>query len=204
MLMPSTNEKCAFEAILNFGESNSDTRGLYAAFPVQPLPNGMTYFKKPTCRPIDATQHYIDFLGNTSCSYHVSMNPRKGSTWFRTDISKPLWPYLQSIESDFRLGANFATSGSTVLLPNASVFASRTSPFSLAIQLNQMKQLKSRVDELYSIGNQDKTIFLHMTHSKKSITLSTLAKMTSPQTSQQLESVEFATSRFLNCKHNQG
>ncbi|CAI9761546.1 unnamed protein product [Fraxinus pennsylvanica] len=62
--------------------------------------------------------------------------------------------YLQSIESDFRLGANFATSGSTLLLPNASVFASRTSPFSLAIQLNQMKQLKSRVDELYSIGNQ--------------------------------------------------
>ncbi|OEL33340.1 GDSL esterase/lipase [Dichanthelium oligosanthes] len=48
-------------------------------------------------------------------------------------------PYLQSIGSDFRHGANFATLASTALLPNTSVFVTGISPFSLAIQLNQME-----------------------------------------------------------------
>lgn len=61
-----------------------------------------------------------------------------------------LSPYLQSIGSDFRHGANFATLASTVLLPNTSLFVSGISPFSLAIQLNQMKQFKVRVDEFHS------------------------------------------------------
>ncbi|KAL2468780.1 GDSL esterase/lipase [Forsythia ovata] len=135
MLMPSTNAKCAFEAIFNFGDSNSDTGGFYSAFPAQPLPNGMTYFKKPTGRPTDG-RLYIDFLAQA--------------------LGLPfLSPYLQPIESDYRHGANFATSGSTVLLPNTSVFVSRTSPFSLAIQLNQMKQFKSRVDELNLTGRNN-------------------------------------------------
>lgn len=62
-----------------------------------------------------------------------------------------LSPYLQSIGSDFRHGANFATLASTVLLPNTSLFVSGISPFSLAIQLNQMKQFKVNVDESHSL-----------------------------------------------------
>lgn len=62
-----------------------------------------------------------------------------------------LSPYLQSIGSDFRRGANFATLASTALLPNTSVFVTGISPFSLAIQLNQMKELRDRA--ISSDGN---------------------------------------------------
>lgn len=61
-------------------------------------------------------------------------------------------PYLKSIGSDFRHGANFATLASTVLLPQTSLFVSGLSPFALPIQLNQMKHFKAQVDELYSKG----------------------------------------------------
>jgi hypothetical protein len=64
-------------------------------------------------------------------------------------------PYLQSIGSDYRHGANYATLASTVLLPNTSLFVTGISPFSLAIQLNQMKEFKTKVDELH--GSSDKT-----------------------------------------------
>lgn len=71
-------------------------------------------------------------------------------------------PYLQSIGSDYRHGANYATLASTVLLPNTSLFVTGISPFSLAIQLNQMKQFKVLVDEHHFSG----TIFtsLHNSH----------------------------------------
>uniref|UniRef100_A0A8R7QZ85 GDSL esterase/lipase n=2 Tax=Triticum urartu TaxID=4572 RepID=A0A8R7QZ85_TRIUA len=55
-----------------------------------------------------------------------------------------LSPYLQSVGSDFRHGANFATLASTALPPNTSLFVTGISPFSLAIQLRQMKELSSR------------------------------------------------------------
>ncbi|QHO56859.1 GDSL esterase/lipase [Arachis hypogaea] len=60
-----------------------------------------------------------------------------------------LSPYLQSIGSNFRHGANYATLASTVLIPNTCLFVSGISPFSLAIQLNQMKQFKTRVLEFH-------------------------------------------------------
>jgi hypothetical protein len=56
-----------------------------------------------------------------------------------------LSPYLQSVGSDFRHGANFATLASTALLPNTSLFVTGISPFSLAIQLRQMKEFSHRV-----------------------------------------------------------
>ncbi|KAF9602058.1 hypothetical protein IFM89_024825 [Coptis chinensis] len=59
-----------------------------------------------------------------------------------------LSPYLLSIGSNYKHGANYATSASTVLFPNTSLFVSGTSPFSLGIQLNQMKAFKARVLEL--------------------------------------------------------
>ncbi|CAL5339933.1 unnamed protein product [Camellia sinensis] len=119
--------KCAFEAIFNFGDSNSDTGGFWAAFPAQSGPYGMTYFKKPAGRATDG-RLMIDFLAQA--------------------LGLPfLSPYLQSIGSDYRHGANFATSASTVLLPKSSLFVSGLSPFTLAIQLNQMKHFKVKVDE---------------------------------------------------------
>ncbi|XP_027160686.1 GDSL esterase/lipase At4g01130-like [Coffea eugenioides] len=123
----SAEAKCAFKAIFNFGDSNSDTGGFWAAFPAQSPPFGMTYFKRPVGRATDG-RLIIDFLAQA--------------------LGQPfLSPYLQSIGSDFRHGANFATLASTVLLPNTSLFVTGISPFSLAIQLNQMKQFKVEVEK---------------------------------------------------------
>ncbi|KAB1219548.1 hypothetical protein CJ030_MR3G012344 [Morella rubra] len=123
-----SHSKCKFEAIFNFGDSNSDTGGFWAAFPAQSGPFGMTYFKRPAGRASDG-RLIIDFLAQALRFPFLS-------------------PYLQSIGSDYRHGANYATSASTVLLPNTSLFVTGISPFSLAIQLNQMKEFKTRVDEL--------------------------------------------------------
>ncbi|CAN4111496.1 unnamed protein product [Withania somnifera] len=67
LFMVATTEckKCAFEAIFNFGDSNTDTGGFWAAFPAQAPPNGMTYFKKPVGRATDG-RVIVDFLGKTS------------------------------------------------------------------------------------------------------------------------------------------
>lgn len=54
--------RCEFQAIFNFGDSNSDTGGFWAAFPAQPAPFGMTYFKKPAGRASDG-RLIVDFLG---------------------------------------------------------------------------------------------------------------------------------------------
>ncbi|KAM0922391.1 hypothetical protein ACQ4PT_006193 [Festuca glaucescens] len=117
--------RCKFPAVFNFGDSNSDTGGFWAAFPAQPPPFGVTYFGKPAGRASDG-RLVIDFIAQV--------------------MGLPLLsPYLQSIGSDFRHGANFATLASTALLPNTSVFVTGISPFSLAIQLRQMKEFSHRV-----------------------------------------------------------
>ncbi|XP_004240088.1 GDSL esterase/lipase At4g01130-like isoform X1 [Solanum lycopersicum] len=125
--------KCAFEAIFNFGDSNSDTGGFNAAFPSQGPPYGMTYFKRPTGRASDG-RVIVDFLAQGLGLPYLS-------------------PYLQSIGSDFRHGANFATSASTVLMPQTSLFVSGVSPFYLGIQLQQFKLFKTKIDEFQSKGN---------------------------------------------------
>lgn len=68
----TTQSKCKFEAIFNFGDSNSDTGGFWAVFPAQHGPNGMTFFKKPTGRATDG-RLILDFLGNniySSSQFH--------------------------------------------------------------------------------------------------------------------------------------
>ncbi|CAJ1942919.1 unnamed protein product [Sphenostylis stenocarpa] len=133
-LIGSSHTKCDFEAIFNFGDSNSDTGGFWAAFPAQSGPFGMTYFKKPVGRATDG-RLIVDFLAQA--------------------LGLPfLSPYLQSIGSDYTHGANYATLASTVLLPNTSLFVTGISPFSLAIQLNQMKQFKTKVNEVHEQGSK--------------------------------------------------
>ncbi|KAB2595799.1 GDSL esterase/lipase [Pyrus ussuriensis x Pyrus communis] len=119
------HSKCEFEAIFNFVDSNSDTGGFWAAFPAQPEPYGMTYFKRPVGRATDGRL----IVGFSS-------------------------PYLKSIGSDYKHGANFATLASTVLLPNTSLFVTGNSSFSRAIQLNQMKAFKTQVEEFHHSSDQ--------------------------------------------------
>ncbi|XP_047172077.1 GDSL esterase/lipase At4g01130-like [Vigna umbellata] len=131
-LVDSSYGDCDFKAIFNFGDSNSDTGGFHAAFPAQPDPYGMTFFKKPVGRASDG-RLVLDFLAQ--------------------GLGLPfLSPYLESIGSDYSHGANFASSASTVIPPITSFFHSGLSPFSLSIQLSQMRQFKARVDEFHQTG----------------------------------------------------
>ncbi|XP_065864319.1 GDSL esterase/lipase At4g01130 [Euphorbia lathyris] len=130
MLSGVSNSKCEFEGIFNFGDSNSDTGGFWAAFPAQSAPFGMTYFNKPTGRASDG-RLFLDFLAQALGFPFLS-------------------PYLQAIGSDYRHGVNYATLASTVLLPNTSLFVTGISPFPLAIQINQMKNFKVKVHKFHS------------------------------------------------------
>lgn len=71
LFMVATTEckKCAFKAIFNFGDSNTDTGGFWAAFPAQAPPHGMTYFNKPVGRATDG-RVVVDFLGEISLMSH--------------------------------------------------------------------------------------------------------------------------------------
>jgi hypothetical protein len=61
--------------------------------------------------------------------------------------------YLNSIGTNFKHGANFATGGSTIRRLNESFFANGVSPFSLEIQIVQFDQFKTRTSNLYNQGN---------------------------------------------------
>lgn len=56
------NQRCSYGGIYNFGDSNSDTGGISAAFEPITTPYGMTFFKKPVGRVTDGRLVY-DFLG---------------------------------------------------------------------------------------------------------------------------------------------
>ncbi|KAI3474933.1 hypothetical protein Pfo_030244 [Paulownia fortunei] len=120
---------CDFPAIYNFGDSNSDTGGISAAFWPTPPPYGVSYFGRPAGRNSDG-RLIIDFIAE-----HLGL-PYLSS-------------YLDSVGTNFRHGANFATGGSTIRRQNESIFENGLSPFSLDIQTIQFYQFKSRTSELY-------------------------------------------------------
>lgn len=78
----------AFKAIFNFGDSNSDTGGFYAAFPSERLPFGMTYFNKPVGRATDG-RVIVDFLGTHS--WFISL---KFIYYPVKEITKTRWGWL--------------------------------------------------------------------------------------------------------------
>ncbi|OVA20822.1 Lipase [Macleaya cordata] len=120
---------CNYPAIYNFGDSNSDTGGISAAFIPIPPPNGETFFGRPSGRVCDG-RLVIDFMAE-----HLGL--------------PYLSPYLDSIGTNFKHGANFATGGSTIRPQNGTFFDSGVSPFPLNVQLWQFDQFKARTGELY-------------------------------------------------------
>lgn len=62
--------------------------------------------------------------------------------------------YLNSIGTNFRHGANFATGGSTIRRQNETIFEYGISPFSLDIQIVHFNQFKSRTGDLYNQGGR--------------------------------------------------
>ncbi|KAL6210270.1 hypothetical protein ACLB2K_015503 [Fragaria x ananassa] len=115
---------CEFPAIFNFGDSNSDTGGLAAAFFPSPAPYGETYFHMSAGRYSDG-RLIIDFLANSLGHPYLSA-------------------YLDSLGTNFSYGANFATAASTIRLPHLILPQAGFSPFYVDIQYLQFLQLKSR------------------------------------------------------------
>ncbi|KAI5068969.1 hypothetical protein GOP47_0015270 [Adiantum capillus-veneris] len=117
-------------AIFNFGDSNSDTGGLGAAFGPAPPPHGITTFHRPSGRYCDG-RLLIDFIAE--------------------ELGMPyLDAYLQSVGSNFQRGANFATAGSTIRRQNTTLAQSGFSPFSLGVQVTQFAEFKQRTLTFHS------------------------------------------------------
>ncbi|BFG16341.1 hypothetical protein CerSpe_026150 [Prunus speciosa] len=120
LVLPSRSisvRSCSFPAMFNFGDSNSDTGGLSAAFGQAPYPNGETYFHTPSGRYSDG-RLLIDFIAESLRLPHLSA-------------------FLDSVGSNFSHGANFATAGSTMRPQNTTISQSGLSPISLDVQLVQ-------------------------------------------------------------------
>ncbi|KAI5589218.1 hypothetical protein BDE02_05G147300 [Populus trichocarpa] len=121
----SALKSCEFPAIFNFGDSNSDTGGFVASFPPLNSPYGETYFQMPAGRFSDG-RLIIDFVAK---SLNLSF----------------LSAYLDSLGTNFTVGANFATAASTITLPTRIIPANNGfSPFFFLVQYNQFVQLKAR------------------------------------------------------------
>ncbi|XP_008804229.1 GDSL esterase/lipase ACHE-like isoform X1 [Phoenix dactylifera] len=134
-LLPSLSisiSPCDFPAIFNFGDSNSDTGGLSAAFGPAPPPNGETFFGMPAGRYSDG-RLIIDFIAQSLGLPYLSA-------------------YLDSVGTNFSHGANFATAGSTIRRQNKTLFQGGFSPFSLDVQSWQFSQFKSRSQLAYKRG----------------------------------------------------
>jgi phospholipase/lecithinase/hemolysin len=116
--------KCHFPAIFNFGDSNSDTGGLSAAFGQAIPPNGETYFGSPAGRASDG-RLIIDFITESMGLPHLSA-------------------FLDAVGSNFSYGANFATGGSTIRPVNATYHQSGFSPISLNFQFYQYSDFHRR------------------------------------------------------------
>ena len=77
---------CHFPAIFNFGDSNSDTGGLSAAFGQAPPPNGLSYFGGPAGRYADG-RLVIDFIGTFYFSAKFLSPYNKKSTRIRKGMN---------------------------------------------------------------------------------------------------------------------
>ncbi|KAL9243191.1 hypothetical protein vseg_017107 [Gypsophila vaccaria] len=164
-LATTSRVPCEFRAVFNFGDSNSDTGALSAAFNPLPWPYGQTFFKKRAGRYYSDGRLIVNFVGVFDEFYPLRW--RNGKTlskktsgrysdgllivdFIAEELGIPyLSPYLNSIGANFSHGTNFATGGSTIRQPNETIFESTISPFYLDIQIVQYDQLKSRSQDVY-------------------------------------------------------
>ncbi|KAK9096266.1 hypothetical protein Sjap_021763 [Stephania japonica] len=123
---------CDFPAIFNFGDSNSDTGGLSAAFSPPPPPYGQTFFKRSSGRFSDG-RLIIDFIAE--------------------GLGIPyLHAYLDAVAPNFSTGANFATASSTIVPLRHVLPLGDFSPFSLNVQHSQFIRLKNDSSIIGQVG----------------------------------------------------
>ncbi|KAG5027801.1 hypothetical protein JHK87_011315 [Glycine soja] len=126
----SNFSKCWFPAIYNFGDSNSDTGAVFAAFTGVKPPNGISFFGSLSGRASDG-RLIIDFMTE--------------------ELKLPyLNAYLDSVGSNYRHGANFAVGGS-------SIRPGGFSPFPLGLQVAQFLLFKSRTNTLFNQLSNNRT-----------------------------------------------
>ncbi|XP_054788524.1 GDSL esterase/lipase At5g14450-like [Prosopis cineraria] len=120
---------CDFPAIFNFGDSNSDTGCMAAAFFPMASPCGETFFHEPAGRASDG-RLIIDFIAK--------------------QLGFPLLSaYIDSIGTSYGHGANFAAGSSTIRRQNRTFFDGGT-PFTLEIQTAQFNQFKARTAKFFN------------------------------------------------------
>ncbi|KAF7819503.1 GDSL esterase/lipase [Senna tora] len=124
---------CDFPAIFNFGDSNSDTGCMAAAFFPMASPCGETFFHQPAGRASDG-RLIIDFIAKHLGFPHLSA-------------------YIDSIGTSYRHGANFAAGSSTIRRQNRTFFDGGT-PFVLEIQTAQFHQFKARTAKFFNQANE--------------------------------------------------
>ncbi|MFS8029162.1 putative alpha-L-fucosidase [Helianthus anomalus] len=136
LLLLSTKpvKTCDFPAVFNFGDSNSDTGGLAAAFGQVPPPNGETFFHRSAGRYSDG-RLLIDFMVQSLGLPYLS-------------------GFLDALGSNFTHGANFATGGSTIRPPNRTRHQSGLSPISLNVQSYQFNDFHVRTRQVQGIFKQ--------------------------------------------------
>lgn len=127
-----SKSSCNFPAVFNFGDSNSDTGGLAAAFGQAPPPNGETFFHRPVGRYSDG-RLVIDFIAHNLGLPYLSA-------------------YLDALGSNFTHGANFATGGSTIRPQNTTRHQSGLSPISLNVQSYQFNDFHIRTQTIREAG----------------------------------------------------
>ncbi|TKY50424.1 GDSL esterase/lipase [Spatholobus suberectus] len=114
----------------NFGDSNSDTGAVSAAFTGVKPPNGISFFGSLSGRASDG-RLIIDFMTE--------------------ELKLPyLSAYLDSVGSNYRHGANFAVGGS-------SIRPGGFSPFPLGLQVSQFLQFKSHTYILFNQLSDSRT-----------------------------------------------
>lgn len=126
----SNFSRCWFPAIYNFGDSNSDTGAVSAAFTGVKPPNGISFFGSLSGRASDG-RLIIDYITE--------------------ELKLPyLSAYLDSVGSNYRHGANFAVGGS-------SIRPGGYSPFPLGLQVDQFLRFKSRTNILFNQLSDNRT-----------------------------------------------
>ncbi|XP_039126048.1 GDSL esterase/lipase ACHE-like [Dioscorea cayenensis subsp. rotundata] len=148
-LQASPCTPCKFPAIINFGDSNSDTGGLSATFNLVPSPYGETFFDMPAGRYSDG-RLIIDFIAKSFDLPYLSA-------------------YLDSLGTNFRHGANFATAASTIMQQTVPLNKGGYSPFSLQVQLAQFSQFKSRSHMISKKGKIFKSLMPKKEYFKKAL-----------------------------------
>ncbi|KAK7391969.1 hypothetical protein VNO78_20394 [Psophocarpus tetragonolobus] len=125
-LAVANSVELSYQAVFNFGDSNSDTGELAAGmgFLVVP-PNGQNYFKTPSGRFCDG-RLIVDFLMD---AMHLPF----------------LNAYMDSVGlPNFQHGCNFAAAGSTILPATATSI----SPFGFGVQVSQFLRFRAMALQL--------------------------------------------------------